>query len=112
MNIFFLGLDPRVAAKYHCDKYIVITTKRLNQKLRNGDIVKNLRGFSTDQKVILAICVTVIITSLIFVSYWFIDSRISSYWRMQAFNKCLANNELLVEKSKSTFPPYLNQCRY
>jgi len=111
MNIFFLGLDPRVAAKYLCDKHIKITTNRLSQKLRSGTIVISLSGFSTDQKVILAVCATIFLSAVFVSSLVFIDNRISGYWKMRAFTECLLSNEKIVKENKSQFSPSLNSCR-
>lgn len=72
--------------------------------------MKNLSGFNSDQKVVLAVCATILMSVIIVVSVIFIDNRISGYWKMDAFNKCLESNERLVKENKSTFSPYLNNC--
>lgn len=72
--------------------------------------MEDLSGFSTDQKVILRICATILMSVIIVVSVNFIDNRINGYWRMVAFNKCLESNEKLVRENKSSFSPLLNNC--
>lgn len=74
--------------------------------------MKNLTGFSTDQKVILVICATILLSVMLVLSVNFVDNRINGYWRMVAFNKCLESNEKLVRENKSTFSPILNNCAF
>lgn len=72
--------------------------------------MKNLSGFSTDQKVILAVCLTAIFIVVFIASISFVNNNIDRQQKMLAFEKCLATNIELQKLNSSNFV-INNNCR-